>query len=185
MIRRILSDTRGVAAVEIAIVIPIMMVLLMGVGEFGQATLQKARMQAAANAGVQFALLGADNANDTGGGALGSSVAQLVRDHGNGGNGTATVTVNNGSTAVATDGGGAPAIGGSASNATQCYCPTGRASALVWGSSTSCGATCGSGGTAGRFVLVSLVKNRTPIFPAWVEIMGPTQLTVAAVARVQ
>ena len=179
------SDTRGAAAVEMAIVLPIMLVLLMGIGEFGQATMQKARMQAAVNAGIELAVQGAANANDIGGGTLGASIAQLVRDHGAGGNGTATVTVNNGAIAVASSAGGTATTSGTSANAAQCYCPTGTATALAWGSSTACSAACPSGGTAGRFVLVSLTLNRTPVFPAWTAILAPTRLTVAAVVRVQ
>ena len=185
MIGRALTDTRGAAAVEIAIVLPVMILLLMGIGEFGQATLQQERMQAAVNAGIELALQGADNANDTGGGALGTSIAQLVRDHGTGGNGTATVTVNNGATAVAPAAGGAATTSGTAANAAQCYCPTGSAAAFAWGAQTSCGASCAGGGTAGRFVVVALAKSRTPVFPGWAAIVGPTQLAAAAVVRVK
>jgi Flp pilus assembly protein TadG len=185
MIRRALADTRGAAAVEAAIVLPVMMVLLMGIGEFGQATMQKERMQAAVNAGIELALQGADNANDTGGSALGISIAKLVRDHGAGGNGTATVTVNNGVTAVAPSAGGTPTTSGTAANAAQCYCPTGSAASLTWGATASCGTACAGGGTAGRFVVVALALSRTPIFPAWTAIGAPTRLAVAAVVRVK
>lgn len=185
MIRRALADTRGAAAIELAIVLPIMMLLLMGIGEFGQATLQQERMQAAVNAGIELALQGADSANDTGGGTLAAGIAQLVRDHGAGGNGTATVTVNDGAVAIAPAAGGAATIGGTAANAAQCYCPTGRAATLTWGAPASCGAACASGGTAGRFVLVALALNRTPLFPAATAILGPTRLAAAAVVRVK
>lgn len=185
MIRRVLSDTRGAAAVEIAIILPVMLTILMGIGEFGQATLQKERMQAAVNAGIEVALQGADNATDTGGRTLAASIAQLVRDHGTGGNGTATVVVNNGAVATAVAGGGAAASSGTAANAAQCYCPTGRAAALAWGAPTSCGASCAGGGTAGRFVAVSLAKTRTPIVPGWTALLGPMQLAAAAVVRVK
>lgn len=185
MIRRALADTRGAAAVEIAIVLPIMLTILIGIAEFGQATLQKERMQAAVNAGIEVALLGADNATDTGGAALAASIAQLVRDHGTGGNGTATVTVNNGAVATATAGGGAAAGSGTPANAAQCYCPGGSAAALAWGAPTGCGAGCPGGGTAGRFVAVSLAKTRTPVVPGWTALLGPTRLAAAAVVRVK
>lgn len=185
MIRHFWRDTRGAAAVEIAIVLPIIMLLLMGIGEFGQATVQKARMQAAVNAGVELGLMGAANANDTGGGALAASIAQLVRDHGTGGNGTATVTVNNGAIAVALSAGGTATTSGTAANAAQCYCPTGSAATLAWGTPTGCGATCPGGGAAGRFIVVALAFARTPVFPAWTAAVAPTRLAVAAVVRVQ
>lgn len=185
MIRRFLSDAHGVAAVEIAIVLPVMLVVLMGIGEFGQATIQKERMQAAVNAGIELALQGAANANDTGGAALGANIARLVRDHGSGGNGTATVTVNNGAIAVAPSAGGPATTSGSAASAAQCYCPTGNAAALAWGTATSCSTACPGGGTAGRFVAVALALSRTPVFPGWTAVLGPTRLSVAAVVRVQ
>ena len=185
MIRRLVRDTRGAAAVEIAVVLPIMIILLMGVGEIGQASLQKQRMQAAVNAGVELALQSAENANDTGGSALAAMIAPFVRDHGIGHNGTATVVVNNGPVAVAPAAGGAAMSSGNASGAAQCYCPGGTTASLNWGAPISCGTSCQLGGTAGRFVVVSLAQSRSPIFPAWPEVAGLTALRVSAMVRVK
>ncbi len=184
MIARLITATGGAAAVELAIALPVVIVLLSGVGEFGQAMVQRERMQAAVNAGIELALQGADQANDTGGTTLASTVAQLVRDHASGGNGTATVTVNNGATATAQAAGGSPSISGTAANAAQCYCLTGTASLPVWGSPLACGNSCPGSATAGRYVTATLVQSRTPLFPGWYAMPGPTTLRVAAAVRV-
>lgn len=62
MFRRLLHDRRGVSAIEAAIALPVLCLALCGTLEFGINVYNRQQLQAAVQAGVQFALF---NPNDT------------------------------------------------------------------------------------------------------------------------
>jgi Flp pilus assembly protein TadG len=53
-----LRDAKGASAVELAIVAPMLLILLLGLFEFGTAVNEKSKVVAAARAGAQLALTG-------------------------------------------------------------------------------------------------------------------------------
>jgi Flp pilus assembly protein TadG len=64
LLRRLRSDRRGVTAIEAAISLPVLMLALCGVLEFGLNVYNRQQLQAAVQAGVQYALY---NPTDTAG----------------------------------------------------------------------------------------------------------------------
>jgi Flp pilus assembly protein TadG len=54
--RRLACDRRGVAAVEFAVILPVLAVALMGTIDLGSAIQQALRLEAAARAGAQYAM---------------------------------------------------------------------------------------------------------------------------------
>jgi Flp pilus assembly protein TadG len=57
-IRSFLRDAKGASAVELALVTPMLLILLLGLFEFGMAVNEKSKVTAAARAGAQLALTG-------------------------------------------------------------------------------------------------------------------------------
>lgn len=53
---RLLGAERGAAAIEFAILAPVMLLILVGAGDFGLSVHSKLQLQAAANAGLQHAI---------------------------------------------------------------------------------------------------------------------------------
>ncbi len=66
-----------------------------------------------------------------------------------------------------------------ASNPALCYCITGSSpnSTLT---ATTCGNTCTSGGTAGKYVQLTLTYNYTPMLPLLSKVSGTQTLTQTA-----
>ena len=95
-----------------------------------------------------------------------------------------SVVVNNGPTATVTS--GTNATSGTASNADLCYCPSGGASSVTWGSAVSCGSACPGTNTgyAGKFVSVSATKHYTPLFSNY-AIVHSGAITASAVVQVK
>jgi Flp pilus assembly pilin Flp len=73
MIRRprLVRDARGVAAVEFAVMLPLLVLVLLGVLDLGQASEQTIRLEAAARAGAQYGLYFPED---------GAGITQRVRD---------------------------------------------------------------------------------------------------------
>jgi|UPI000689EB22 hypothetical protein len=78
------------------------------------------------------------------------------------GDATALIEINNGS--QTSYNGTKIKIGGLPGKANACYCPTGAASTIDWGSERICGASCPDGGRSGRYVSVSAQQAYTPLF---------------------
>jgi Flp pilus assembly protein TadG len=56
MMRRLIADTRGNVAVEFALVMPVFVMLVMGLAEFGFIARERSTLDAAARAGLQVIL---------------------------------------------------------------------------------------------------------------------------------
>ncbi len=65
--RDMLRKTDGLAAVELALVLPILSLILVGTWDFGRAFQENARLASAARAGAQYGAYSTDNAEDTNG----------------------------------------------------------------------------------------------------------------------
>jgi Flp pilus assembly protein TadG len=172
----------GTAAVEMALISPVLMMLLAGIIDFGRAYQEEIELSSAVAAASQYALLNVASINSTNAAGLASTLSGIVANT----NGTAwagaTVTVNDGATnAVA---GGVPTASGTAANANSCWCPTGAAAAWNWGSAATCGSTCAGGTLAGKFVTVAGTRQFTAIFTAY-GLIGNITLQQSTIVQAQ
>jgi len=160
-------DRRGAAAVEFALLAPVLMLMLVTMTDLALAFFAQSQLSAAVATGAQYAYLYGQAPASTFVSDVGSVVSNATTLTPL----TSTVTFNN-----RTD----------TSNASACYCPTGTARNLTWGSAVTCGSNCGAANevTAGGYVLVSASYTFHPIFPADTVITGNTPITQSFLVRV-
>jgi Flp pilus assembly protein TadG len=160
-IRGLLDSRTGLAAIEFAFIMPVFLILLVGVVDLGMMLFEDYKLDQAVAAGAEYAAVNPSSVDSTSGATLANSIATTVADA----NGSAwandSVTVNDGPTAIVTN--GTLVSGGTAANANNCYCPTGSAPNWSWGSAMTCGANCAGGGTAGKFVTITATASYTPL----------------------
>jgi Flp pilus assembly protein TadG len=173
------KDSRGVAAVEFALLAPIMGVILAGAIDFGGVVFVRFGVENAVSAGANFAIVNAAKADATNGTTLANNISAIVASSGYGSN---SVVVNNGPTATYSSNTITPS--GTASNANSCYCPSIASSTVTWGSAATCGSACAGGGVAGKFVRISATRNYTPFFFNYGIVTGGT-ITVRVMVQVQ
>ncbi len=165
MIRRLfraaLADRRGVGALEFALVVPIIGVMLMAIVDLGNVLFVHFRLGAAVASGSNYGLVRAEDISTALAPNVASDIARLVASATENNWAAARVTVNNGPVAVID--GGEPAVTTSNTAATNalCYCP---GAGGAWGAAVACGAPCPGGGIAGRFVEISARRAFTPLF---------------------
>lgn len=176
-----LKSSSGIAAVEFAFIVPIFLILLMGAIDIGQMLLAYYRLDQAVAAGAQYAVLNAANVNSTSGPTLASNIATIVSNANGSSSANDTVVVNNGPSVTITN--GSPQSGGTASNADNCYCPTGSPPTWTWGSAQTCSANCNGGinGIAGKYVTVTASVAYTPILNIYTFLNNSTLTQSAAV----
>jgi len=156
VLRWLWFTARGVAAVEFAITLPLLVIFLGGVTDFGIIYYRQSCLSTAVAAGAQYANLidqrsppvTAANIQTVMTGAAAQSMP------------SATVTP-------------------TASNPALCYCITGSSPSSTLTTAT-CGAACASGGTAGKYVQLTLTTNYTPIFPTLSRVIGTQTLSKTA-----
>ena len=170
------------ASVEFALFTPIYCLLVAGVIDLGGALWTKFKLDSAVTAGANYAQLNAANVSSTNGQALANSIATIVESSEGSSWANDTVTVNNGpATAVAS---GSATTSGTTSNADACYCPTGTATSVTWGSSSTCSSSCAGGGYAGKFVVITATQTYTPIFSSYGIVQNDT-ITASSMVQVQ
>lgn len=173
-------DRKGVSAVEFALIAPIFCLLMAGATDLGGMINTRFTLDGAVSAGANYSILNAAKVTSSNATTLAGSIAAIVATASTTASGT--VVVNNGPTSTITN--GAVSTAGSTGNADLCFCPTVANSAVTWGSSTSCGTTCASGGLAGKFVSIAVNRTYTPILVNY----GMTQngaINVRAMIQVQ
>jgi Flp pilus assembly protein TadG len=172
----------AIAAIEFAFVMPVFLILMIGVIDFGMALVEDYRLDQAVAAGAEYAAINAADVNSTSGATLASDIATAVEDA----NGTASandvVVVNDGPTETITSGTGSAS--GTASNANNCYCPTGTPPNWTWGSSATCGSSCTGSGLAGKFVTITATATYTPIIGLY-NLIGSRTIQQSAVVETQ
>lgn len=171
----------GIAAVEFAFLVPVLLILVMGVADLGQMLFAYYQLDQAVAAGAQYAALNAANATSTKGASLASSIALAVANA----NGTAwandTVVVNDGPSVTITN--GTASSGGTAANADDFYCLTGTAPNRSWGTAYTSQSSCSGSGTAGKYVTVTVSYSYVPLLKIYTFITNGT-LTQNAAVRV-
>jgi Flp pilus assembly protein TadG len=142
-------EDAGVAAIEFAIYATVFLTILAGTVDIGLLLFTNSQLDAAVSAGAQYAVNNAAlvASNPSG---LNTNISAIV-DNANGtGWATGTVNVNN------------------SNDPTNCYCPTGTPGNWSWGSTATCGNSCGAGsGIAGQFVTITASRSVSPLFPAF------------------
>lgn len=167
LLLRVLSaaESAGVAAVEFAIYGTLVLTIFAGTVDIGILMFIEFQIDFAVSAGAQYAAVNAANVNSTSGATLATSISNVVANANGTGWEDGAIVVNNGPTATVT--GGSAASSGTASNADNCYCPTGSLSSWSWGGFQTCGSSCTGGGVAGKFVTITASRSFTPLFPTF------------------
>jgi len=164
-LRGSLADLRrsrsAAAAIEFAFIMPVFLIMFVGVVDLGMMLVEDYRLDQAVAAGAEFAAVNASSVNSTNGATLASNIATAVESANGNAWANDTVVVNDGPSVTVSN--GTPTSGGTASNANNCYCPTGSPPNWNWGSSMTCGASCSGGGTAGKFVTITATASYTPL----------------------
>lgn len=158
--RRFRRDKDGVAAVEFALVVPIMLLIMVGMVDFGLVLYVRFTLNENISAAANYAIVNATNVSSSGGVTLAGNLTSIIPT-----NVDVAVTVNNGPTSARTS--GSTSTGGTASNADSCYCPTVSGSTITWGSAATCKSACAGGGLAGKFVSFNASVSHTPLFGSY------------------
>lgn len=173
-------DRRGGAAVEFAILSPVLCVLLAAAADFGGVVYVKFRMENALSAGANYALVNAVQVTSKEGSNLAAQLAAFMA------NSDAvdvnSVLVNNGPSAEYKT--GKVTTAGTAANADSCYCPTVAGGAVTWGAAAACGSECAAGGSAGKFVTISATRDYTPFLSNY-GIVEAGSISVSAMVQTQ
>jgi Flp pilus assembly protein TadG len=175
------SPRAGIAAVEFAILAPILILLLVVAADGAQAIMAEMRLSAAVSAGADYALNNAINATSTNGAGMASTIAAIVGNANGTGWAGGTVVINNGPTATFTGGSSTPS--GTAANADSYYCLTGTPGAWVWGTAYAGNSQACITSTAGKFVTIAASHSYTPMLSGFGFI--PTTLYQYAAVQVK
>ena len=157
LLRWTTSAARGVAALEFAIVLPILVLFMGGVADFGIIYYRQSCLSTAVAAGAEYASL-----TDQRTPPVSAANIQTVM--------TAAAAQALGSSVTVTS---------TASNPATCYCITGSSPSSTLTSAT-CGSSCASGGTAGKYVQLTLSTNYKPMMPALSQLVGTQTLSKTA-----
>ncbi len=159
----LLQRREGTAAVELALIAPMLLVLLVGIIDFGRVYRDEIALSAVVASAAQYALVNSSSINAAGASGLAATLSGIVANSNGAGWAAATVTVNDGATNSLTANGTTTASG-TAANANNCWCPTGGSASWGWGSVATCGSTCAGGTLAGKFVTIAGTRSFAPIF---------------------
>lgn len=152
----------GSAAVEMALITPVLLILLAGIIDFSRAFYEEIALSSAVAAAAQYALLNASNVSSTGAAGLAATLSGIVANSNGPAWAGASITVNDGATHSLT--GGSATSGGTAANADSCWCPSGTPDSVTWGTAATCGTDCAGGTLAGKFVAIGGTRAFTAIF---------------------
>jgi Flp pilus assembly protein TadG len=159
---RLSRDTRATAAVELALISPLLLTLLAGMVDFGRVYHEEIQLSSAVAAAAQYALVNAASVNSGGAASLAATLSGIVANSNGAAWAGAAVTVNDGATNTIAN--GRASASGTVANADSCWCPTGAPPGWTWGTSAACGSTCAGGTLAGKFVTVTGTRAFTAIF---------------------
>ena len=172
----------GTAAVEMALISPMLMILLAGIIDFGRAYQEEIALSSAVAAASQYALLNVASINSTNAAGLAATLGGIVANTNGAAWAGATVTVNDGATSAIA--GGVTTASGSAANADSCWCPTGASAAWNWGVTATCGTACAGGTLAGKFVTIAGTRQFKAIFTAY-GLIGNITLHQSTIVQAQ
>lgn len=185
VLRKLLAGKRadaGVAAVEFAFLVPVLLVLFTGIVDVSQMLYAYYQLDQAVAAGSQYAVLNAANVTSTSGPALATSIATVVEDANGTGWTNDTIVVNDGPTVTVTN--GSAVSSGTAANADDYYCLTGSQMSWTWGTAYTTQTSCSGGDTAGKYVTITASYSYVPLVAIYPVFTNST-LNQSAAVRVQ
>jgi Flp pilus assembly protein TadG len=172
----------GTAAVELALISPLLLTLFAGIVDFGRMYHDKIELASAVAAAGQYALVNASSINSGAGATLAATLGGIVANSNGNAWAGATVTVNAGATSTVTNGTATP--GGTPANMNSCWCPTGGPANWAWGTAATCGTVCAGGTLAGKFVAITGTRSFIAIFGAY-GLIGDSTLRQSAIVQSQ
>jgi Flp pilus assembly protein TadG len=162
------SDRRGIAAVEFALLLPVLSAFLIFVADFGLAFNVKLKLLSAIAAGAQYAQTNGSSLTTSNFAAFSTAVTTVIQGvAGSSTDITVTTKINN-----STDG----------SNAGSYYCVSG--SSPTWTTAASSSTTCGTDLTAGRFVTITVTGSCNTIFTKDPVVGSLIELSETIIVRV-
>lgn len=172
-------DRKGIAAIELALVSPILLLVMVAMVDFGLVLYVRLSLNEAVSASANYAIAKASQVSETNGPTLATNLVNVMPP-----SYSVTVVVNNGP-AVTRPANGTATSSGTNSNANLCYCPTVAGTVVTWGSPQTCGASCTSTtGRAGKFVTVNANTTHTPLFSNYGYIQNGA-VSLFTIAQVQ
>jgi len=176
--RRPRTDRRGSAALEFALMTPILTTLFIGSVDAAQIYVAQLNLSSAVYAGVNYSLVNQSQATSTNGATLANAIATIVGNLNGSGSASGTIVVNNGPTVTFTN--GTNTASGTASNADSYYCMTGSPGSWSWGTAQSSSISCGTNlPYAGKFVTITATVNVAPIIPGLNFVSGTLSQSIA------
>lgn len=163
-LRRAVRDAGGGAAVEFAVLSPLLALLLAAAADFGGVVYMQLRVESAVSAAANYAIVNSNRITSAGAEGLARDLAAIVALNASGAR-VDSVVVNNAATASMS--GETVASGGLGGSADACYCPTLAGGQLAWGAQRACSAVCDDGARAGKFVVVRATQPYTPLFSGY------------------
>jgi Flp pilus assembly protein TadG len=183
LVRSLFRQREGTAAVELALIAPMLLILLVGIIDFGRVYRDEIELSAVVASAAQYALVNSSSVNSTNASGLAATLSGIVANGNGAGWAGATATVNNGATnSVAAN--GTTTASGTAANANSCWCPTGGSASWGWGSVAACGSTCSGGTLAGKFVTIAGTRSFAPIFSRY-GLIGSSTLHQSTIVQSQ
>lgn len=158
--KRFLAAEEGVSAVEFALIAPILALILVAGLDLGLVLVQRFELHSALNAATSYALVNHARVGSDEGSALASELATLIAMEAQP-SASVAVDLNNGPQASVV--GHVLTASGISGRANLCWCPARHGADIDWGSSQSCGASCGGAGQAGKFVSMALSQPYDPL----------------------
>jgi Flp pilus assembly protein TadG len=185
-----LRDTRGVSALEFAIMATIYSVVLAGVVNVSGAIYTRFQLETAIASAQSYVLTQTGSVNAASAASLGDTLARMTHHAAGSIRPEADIDVNDG--AEDQDAEDTTASGeddtvtatGTAAQADSCYCPTVAGNAVTWGTSKTCGSTCLGGGVAGKYVFTKAVATYTPLIPI-AGVTSSSTVTCSSLTRVK
>jgi hypothetical protein len=163
-------------------VAPFFVIILVGLVDMGRLVWLRMTIETAVAAASNYALVNQSLVGSASGATLAASLGAVMQANLGVTLTGGTAVVNNGPTVTITN--GIAANSGTAANADSCYCPTGTSSPWIWGSTATCGSSCASGLTAGKFVAITETQTFVPIFSLY-NLVANNQVTAGAMVQVQ
>ena len=163
LLRWLNGRSRGIAALEFALVAPVMLIILGGIVDYGLGFYDKALLNNGIAAGAEYAVLNASSLVSNGA-AQQTAIETLVQNA----SGLSGVSVSPAPTGI---------------NPTTYSCVDSTASPPTLTSSSK-GATCSNGAPAGVYVVITAQYTYTPLLSA-LSGMGSTTLTQSTTVQIQ
>jgi Flp pilus assembly protein TadG len=160
---RLLKRSHGTAAVELALIAPMLLTLFAGIIDFARVFDQEIALSGVVASAAQYALLNVASINSSSAASLAATLSGIVANSNGAAWAGATVSVNGGATSTVAS--GSTTSSGTAANANSCWCPTGASSAAwAFGTAATCGSACTGGTLAGKFVTITGTRAFSAIF---------------------